>query len=737
LLAPGGARAASSFGWAPPDSPAVARGREVATRFDQESLFEISVEVNNAFSLDNRRAIAVAQEELRRVPGVRRVYGPAELADLAVDGAGRISARRVLERGASEGDDEAARQRVVRRADALGWFLAPDGSRVRFLVDAGADAARGDLAVRADLERAIASSGLQLLHAAGVHTGGEALWPAPGDLAGRWASPVAAAGAILLALAAGRLFGRFARSSRRYPRRRRALVFAAAAVGGGILFVFCAVAPVRAVALRGALLAAAAAALALVGDGPGDASAIADFVRRRAARPPAIVVATAGALVVAAVLLAPGAQLGTQQWRRTPFLFVSVRGDLEQPVALRELRRLTDFLRAQPGVDSAWSVADLFVSVAPPDGGVSRIPDSAAAVGRLLALARTDPALALELAPDHREALVVARFDDDATPIDRLQIHDRLAHYLRTDLRTALVPVDLSDPHLPAATRLVGKGLLASDTRERIVRICARSGRPLNDGEIASVERFARQAAIVPAADLGKLKLEIAAVVRDFPPLGRGGEGTIALTPAERSRVADELGAASVDATFEDLRRTLADRLGAHASDERVTAIAAALQPRLALVRQRAAGRINFRAMLYGADLPTDGMLSDEVRSATLEAMGSIVGIPVAAETPGVLRVDALAVGGAAHDRALSDFLRPALRWGLITGAAALAVLLVWAGRGRGLLWWPVALAPAAVVAIVPALLGEPVGMLFLSLLSAAFAGGVAGTVAVAARRRL
>ena len=100
--------------------------------------------------------------------------------------------------------------------------------------------------------------------------------------------------------------------------------------------------------------------------------------------------------------------------------------------------------------------------------------------------------------------------------------------------------------------------------------------------------------------------------------------------------------------------------------------------------------------MLYGADLPTDGVLADEVRSATREAMGSVVGIPVAPEMPGALRLDAVAVGGAANDRALSEFLRPALRWGAIAASAVLAVLLIWAGRGRGLLWWPVALAPAA-----------------------------------------
>ncbi len=280
----------------------------------------------------------------------------------------------------------------------------------------------------------------------------------------------------------------------------------------------------------------------------------------------------------------------------------------------------------------------------------------------------------------------------------------------------------------------MGKGVLAGDARERIVRICARSGRPLNEGEVASVERFTRQAAVLPAADVDKLKLEIAAVLRDFLQGGHA-PGAIVLTAGERTRLADEIGGASVDASIDDLRRTLAAHLGAQLGEERVTGLAVAMQPRLTFVRLRAAARINFRAMLYGADLPTDGMLSDEVRSATREAMGAVVGIPVAPEMPGALRLDGVAVGGAANDRALSEFLRPALRWGAIAVAVVLAVLLIWAGRGRGLLWWPVALAPAAVGVIVPAVWGEPVGLRYVSLLVGVLAAGVTATVAAAAKR--
>jgi len=209
------------------------------------------------------------------------------------------------------------------------------------------------------------------------------------------------------------------------------------------------------------------------------------------------------------------------------------------------------------------------------------------------------------------------------------------------------------------------------------------------------------------------------------------------LAPAQRARIGDDLAAASPDTTVDDVRQVLAYHLGGAVGERRITEMAHALLPRLAEVRLRHAARINFRTMLYGADLPTEGVLADEVRSATLDVMGSVVGIPVAPSTPGALRLDAVAIGGAANDRALSDFLRPALRAGALLLGAALALLLIAAGRGRGLLWWPIGLAPAAVVLFVPAVFGEPIGMVFLSFVAGALAGGSVWAVALAARRSL
>jgi len=139
--------------------------------------------------------------------------------------------------------------------------------------------------------------------------------------------------------------------------------------------------------------------------------------------------------------------------------------------------------------------------------------------------------------------------------------------------------------------------------------------------------------------------------------------------------------------------------------------------------------------MLYGADLPTDGVLADEVRTATLEGMGPVVGVPVARDNPAALHVDAALFGGVAHDRMLSEAWLAGLRAGGLAAIAAWSVLLMLVGGVGGLAWLPLALAPAAAAALGPALVREPVGLWSLSLLAGAMAAGGVVASAFAARR--
>ena len=430
-------------------------------------------------------------------------------------------------------------------------------------------------------------------------------------------------------------------------------------------------------------------------------------------------------VVIAGGALLPSVRVGTRQWDAAPMFFVSVRGELDEPVVLREIRRVTDHLREQPGVANAWSVADLFMGVTLEGDEASRIPDDPEQVRRILVQARTDPAVRLELAGDHREALIAVRFDDDPT-VDHLTIVARLERYLELELRRALLRVDTSAPGVSPVTRSLGRGVLAIDARERVLRICARSGRPLDATEALAVERVARQAATIPAADPARLEADIADNVRDFI-----ARHPFALGPAETSRLIAAVAAMGDGASVDEVRVAVATAYGGRLSDTVLRTTADSLARRIAAVRRRHIAATNFKDMLTGAQLPSEGVLADEVRGATLDAMGPVVGIPAPADSPTAFRLDLVPVGGAPNDRALSLLWRKALGAGAVAAAGLLAILLVFAGGPAGVLSLPLALAPAAAAIAPAALLGEPVGLPTLSFYGGALAAGALLALAV------
>jgi len=452
------------------------------------------------------------------------------------------------------------------------------------------------------------------------------------------------------------------------------------------------------------------------------------------------------ALLVVGLGLAfvPKLRVATRQWGAAPLFFVSVRAEIDQPVVLRELRRLTDDLRAQPGVANAWSIADLFMGVTFDGEEAARVPDDAEQVRRVLVQARTDPAVRLELAADHREALIGVRFDDDPT-IDRLTVIEHLERYLATDFRRALVHVDLGVPGTAPATRLVGRGLLAQDANLRVLRICARSGRVLTPPEIEAVERVSRQAATIPVADPVRLQAELAEAARDFV-----ARHPFSLGAGETQKLAAAAGGMVDEASLADVRALLADAYGERLPAPILDTSAANLTRRLRAVRWRQIARTNFRDMLYGADLPTEGVLADEVRSATMEAMGPVVGVPTATNNPNAFHLDAMTLGGIANDRALSAGWTGALRAGLVGAIAAIAIVLVLVGGPSGLVSLPIVVAPLAMAILPAVMLAEPVGLPSLSFFAAALAGGavlgmaavpvpaaaIAETLAAAAKRK-
>jgi hypothetical protein len=719
---------------APPESQAFRRGREVGLRFDLARRFDLVLQVNNAFSAKNREAIAVVAARISNLPGVRRVIGPAGLLALRVDAGGRVSAAPLLATSADDGtDDDAAemvRQRLIRRSDAVGWFISRDGTELHLLIDT-----EDFPAIQGAVETAVASSGLVLLGGVAPAT---PLWPLPAREprpSALWLSLSLLGLAILLPALAIAFASRLTTG-------RTLLAAGIAGVAAAAPAMLAPVEPLRQVALGAGVGAALLFASVVL---------VVRTIRRLRSRSaprivqvpvPLVVQIPAALLMIAAVALSPRLTLGTQLWRQTSVFFVEVRGDLDEPVVLREVRRLTDFLRAEAGVAHAWSIADLFFAVPVAGEEVAGIPHAANVVHAILNRATGDEAARLELGRDHRAGLITVRLDDESG-VDRLVVLDHLENYLAREHRSTLLRVDVSETRLSPASRAFGRGILAADARERVLRICARSGRNLSPAEVESIERGVRRAALVPTVDLPRLKAEIRQEVNAFWEQRAGAEPEPGSEPhmdlqrsLDRQRLADQLFAQPADATVADVLASLRVAWGRRFPPAVLDARAVELGRRLTSVRRRHSARINFNDMLYGADLPTEGMLSEEVRDATLEAMGPVVGVPVARNAPGAFSLEAVAVGGAPCDRALSVAWLPRMKLGLLVASALTALALVAVGGRRALAWWPVSAGLAAPLLLFPAIAGIPIGSLYLSVLGGTLAAGAAFAVAFAPGRR-
>jgi hypothetical protein len=208
-----------------------------------------------------------------------------------------------------------------------------------------------------------------------------------------------------------------------------------------------------------------------------------------------------------------------------------------------------------------------------------------------------------------------------------------------------------------------------------------------------------------------------------------------AVDAAQRDRVAAALLTLDGDASLAAVNTAVRTAFVPGRPPASLDDLVAPLARQLGEVRSRHSAHFYFKDMLAGAGLPFDGPLADEVRAATREAMGPIVGLPVAGETPGAYRLDVMVVGGAANDRALSSAWLPGLRMGAVFGAVGLAILLLLAAGFRGVLWYPLALALPAAALIVPALTRDPIGVLFVGFLAGTCAAGAALATALAARR--
>ena len=249
----------------------------------------------------------------------------------------------------------------------------------------------------------------------------------------------------------------------------------------------------------------------------------------------------------------------------------------------------------------------------------------------------------------------------------------------------------LGAPGVSPATRSLGRGVLAVDARERVLRICARSGRPLDATEALAVERVARQAATIPAADPARLETDIADNVRDFMtrhpfplPAGRGGSADRRGGRARRQRVAS-----TTCASRSRPRTAGACRIRSCAPPP--TTWRVGLRPSGGATSRAT----NFKDMLSGAQLPTEGVLADEVRERDAGGDGAGGRDPGAARQPDGVQARPRARGRRAQrSHAVAALAAGARGPASVAAAGLIAILLVIAGGPAGALSLPLALAP-------------------------------------------
>ena len=709
--------------WTPPDAIAELRRDDIAARFGLENTFEVSFQVNNAFSAENRRAIARAEALMVRIPGVRRVAGPSGLLMLSVGLTGKANSAPLLvadgpptvpvsQAAFAEAQEEVLRQRIERRPDAAGWFVSRDGTEIRFVLNAALD----ESAVGNAVEAAVAASGLTRLSGSAAPM---RVWPKP-DRESFGVSPWLV---LLAVLTTASLFLIPALYIANAGLVRVAIAAALAGVGAMSPAVFAPVSPLRAYSFGIGLVTAAW----VMGW-----SRVASLRSRRGPRGHLRLLAPSWIGVPSAILvifvLATWARVGvaTRLWRGSSLAFVSVQGNMEEPVVLRELRRISDVLRAQPGVAEAWSIANAIDAVTWSPSEQTGIPDSAKALRSILQSASQDSAVGLLLAADHREALIALRFDDDAG-IDRLTLESRLREALLREGRSHLLRVDLADPMVPLAAKGFARGILVADSRDRVLRICARSGSSLGEDDVATTERLIRRSALVPGVDLPRLRLDLEQGVYEFLETVAVAERNVALPrPGIRQHLAAELAAEPWQSSVADVLRVIAAAGVGRKLEAALKAHAPDLQRRLDALRRQNAGRLSARTLLAELDLPREGVVSEQIRDVTLEAMGPIVGVPVSADRLNAFAVDVSLTGGVAQDAALSRAWLPRFWLGIGLAALLMALGLIAVGGVPALGWLPVALAPGAAVLVAPLLGAVSIGIWPISILAGAMGGGMA-----------
>jgi predicted RND superfamily exporter protein len=289
--------------------------------------------------------------------------------------------------------------------------------------------------------------------------------------------------------------------------------------------------------------------------------------QRRAMVIMAIVIAacTVGPMLRVTVRMDPRAffREGSDPWRADRFLEerfggsifmqVAVHGDLDDPATLRQLGRLGDFARAQPGVTQVSSVIGPLSLVDDVMGAGLRLPSTRAQAANLYFFLQGEAGIRELITDDRRAALMVVRMHGNAAPVVAA-----LEKFVRELPRTPAPPDAHAVAERVAWVAQAQNKKVAVEDIERTARVVAEPG----DGDLEwtarrarSVDAYLASEEAPPMSDAARAEIAklAATALSDGSPELRAALVKVAPSPEEGS-----LAYANLSQRLSDERRRLA-----------------------------------------------------------------------------------------------------------------------------------------------------------------------------------
>jgi predicted RND superfamily exporter protein len=281
------------------------------------------------------------------------------------------------------------------------------------------------------------------------------------------------------------------------------------------------------------------------------------------------------------------------------FIQLHVRGDLEDPEALREIRWLADEIRGHDRVSSVTHIGQVIALVNRAFEGQERIPDTSAKVRAIYGMLAGQPSVGQLMTEDRRQALVHVKVN--ATGPEETEPVLARIEALVADWRSSGLSAAVLDG--PRAGEV--RARITEQVASRVAALAAVHGVPSSDtfpGDLAM-----RLSALEADASPSKVAARLAAHLRS-------DESLVDLEPDEAhegraARVGGAVAALGRAPSEDQLMRAIAQSLGTQASAELVddTAFTLATPLREIWTEERAAAQASVLEKEWALKIPDSG----------------------------------------------------------------------------------------------------------------------------------